>query len=115
MVPAAKFWAVDTCIFSIDAVALARSLRVVKVRPRLAPFGVTSIHRKAQSIRNSRPDKYVITGLKSGTNWRLSEAFAAGQNPSIKSGEILYPKDTGGRRALPSRPPDVHPTNPFLG
>jgi uncharacterized protein len=37
-------------LFSIDVVALDRSLRVVKVWPRLAPFRVTSIHRKAYSI-----------------------------------------------------------------
>jgi uncharacterized membrane protein (UPF0127 family) len=37
-------------LFSIDVVALDRRLRVVKVWPRLAPFRVTSIHRKAHSF-----------------------------------------------------------------
>jgi uncharacterized protein len=37
-------------LFSIDVVALDRSLRVVKVWPRLAPFRVTSIQRKAHSF-----------------------------------------------------------------
>jgi uncharacterized membrane protein (UPF0127 family) len=37
-------------LFSIDAIALDKSLRVVKLWPRLAPFRVTSLQRKAQSI-----------------------------------------------------------------
>jgi hypothetical protein len=37
-------------LFSIDAIALDKSLRVVKLWPRLAPFRVTSLHRKAHSI-----------------------------------------------------------------
>jgi uncharacterized protein len=37
-------------LFSIDAVALSRDLRVVKLWPRLAPFRVTSLQRKAHSI-----------------------------------------------------------------
>jgi hypothetical protein len=37
-------------LFPIDAVALDRSLRVVKVWPRLPPFRVTGIHRKAHSF-----------------------------------------------------------------
>ena len=37
-------------LFSIDAVALDKGLRVVKLWPRLAPFRVTSLQRKAHSI-----------------------------------------------------------------
>ena len=37
-------------LFSIDAVALSKDLRVVKLWPRLAPFRVTSLQRKAHSI-----------------------------------------------------------------
>ena len=37
-------------LFPIDAVALSKDLRVVKLWPRLAPFRVTSLQRKAHSI-----------------------------------------------------------------
>jgi uncharacterized membrane protein (UPF0127 family) len=37
-------------LFSIDAVALSKDLRVVKLWPRLAPFRVTSLQRKAHSV-----------------------------------------------------------------
>lgn len=37
-------------LFSIDAVALDKGLWVVKLWPRLAPFRVTSLQRKAHSI-----------------------------------------------------------------
>jgi uncharacterized protein len=37
-------------LFSIDAVGLDKGLRVVKLWPRLAPFRVTSLQRKAHSI-----------------------------------------------------------------
>ena len=37
-------------LFPIDAVALSQDLRVVKLWPRLAPFRVTSLQRKAHSI-----------------------------------------------------------------
>jgi uncharacterized membrane protein (UPF0127 family) len=37
-------------LFSIDVVALSKSLQVLKLWPRLAPFRVTSIHLKTHSI-----------------------------------------------------------------
>jgi hypothetical protein len=37
-------------LFSIDVVALDKGLRVLKLWPGLAPFQVTSIHRKAHSF-----------------------------------------------------------------
>jgi hypothetical protein len=37
-------------LFSIDAVALGKDLRVVKVWPGLAPFRMTSLQRSAQSV-----------------------------------------------------------------